>query len=405
MPVLAVLDVVEADHGHLLGHGDPGVVQGTQGTEGEQVGEAEQGVGQRAIAQKGPGGVRAAPPRERVDVGDLRRGLRRCSHRRLEPAQTQRAGRLLVALGSDRDHVPPSGGQQVLDRLAGGHEVVDVHVVEAGVRLLAEEHHGPLGARRPAQVVVGQAERADDQAVEDRLGVGAGEQLALAVPDAVGLLDHERVPVAPRGLDERAGQLREVGVVEVGHHEPGDAGAAGAQHPADLARPVVELLDGGEHALPGAGGDVDGAAHDVRHGAGRDAREARDVLASTHVGLLASYGSARRTCGTVSCLLSGAAIASRQAYWMVCGPISADAGEAGTHQRGPDPPERPGPTRGESGPRPGSQGVRTPSSRPAGPARTPCRSAAPPSPTRSRSCSRTTPAPRRAARCRRCPSP
>ena len=88
--------------------------------------------------------------------------------------------------------------------------------------------------------------------------------------------DGEPVMVCPP-LD-LARDRRVEGVQDVGHDDAQRLGRAALERSRDLVRPVAELVDGVEHARPGAVGDRDGAGDDVRHGRHRDAGAAGDVV-------------------------------------------------------------------------------------------------------------------------------
>jgi hypothetical protein len=92
-------------------------------------------------------------------------------------------------------------------------------------RVLAEQHHRHARAR---DVVGGHRLRADDRAV-DHVRPEVGDDLALAGPVALGLLDEHAPVVLGGGRDDPARQLAEVGDRQLGDDERDEAGAPAAQ--------------------------------------------------------------------------------------------------------------------------------------------------------------------------------
>src|SRR5690606_32472729 len=94
---------------------------------------------------------------------------------------------------------------------------------------------------------------------------------------AAGLVDHHPVPHLGGRGDDIAGELAEVGHVDLGHDEGEHARATGAQGAGDGVRAVVQLVDRVEHALAHLVAHVGVAAHDVRHSADGDLGAFGDV--------------------------------------------------------------------------------------------------------------------------------
>ena len=254
-------------------------MQGAQRAERERVVEAEDGVGAYPGGEQvahGGGAVRAVPGRrgrhQAVVVRDAGLGQRGGVAGQAEPG----AGALGGALGADRGDPAAAEPDQVGGDLAGGGHVVDHDVVGgAVVDPFAEQHHGQ--AVQGGEVVGGERERAQDQAVDHVVADAAGG-FALLFGAAAGLVDEDRPVVVGGGGDDVPGQLGEVGDVELGHGQGDHPGTPFAQVAGRQVGPVVECGDGLLDPGPGVGAYVLVAVDDVGDGLHRHSGPLRDVL-------------------------------------------------------------------------------------------------------------------------------
>jgi hypothetical protein len=161
------------------------------------------------------------------------------------------------ALAAERD--------QVRGRVPGRGHVIDPHVIEGAIGdVLAQQDHGNV-ARVPAELGFTEAQRAEDQAVEQVAARVLVQELAFPGRVAVGLLDHHRVGMPARLGDDEPGQLGKVGHAQLRHGQadhPGPAPAEVTRHQVGL---VTELLDGPLDALAQLVRDERELVDDVRH--------------------------------------------------------------------------------------------------------------------------------------------
>ncbi|GAB3843009.1 hypothetical protein GCM10027610_054710 [Dactylosporangium cerinum] len=155
--------------------------------------------------------------------------------------------------------------------------MVDAGVVRRDGDLLAEEHDGEAAAA-VEDVLAAAGDRAADEAVDEPLVAEPVEGGVLAGQVAERLDDEHRKAAALGGLHDEAGELGEVGHVELRHGEPDHAGPAAAQVLRGAVGLVAQLLDGGEDLLADAVADVRVVADDVGHRLARHAGAARHVL-------------------------------------------------------------------------------------------------------------------------------
>jgi len=290
--VPALLGVVEADDGDVLGHPQAVPGQGAHRAQRHLVVVGEDGVrGLLAAAaapgeQPGHGGgaVLAAASLGGRDQGGVRHPAGGGEF--LAPAAQPQIGLAAAAVrpgAEERDPAAPEPGQ-VPDRGAGGGDVVDGDVVVGHlVRGTAEQHQrGAVGAGQ--QVLLAEPHRAEDQPVgQVRAGAVAHRDLALVRP--AGVLQQHRAAVAARGLDDRAGQFREVRSCQVGQGHGDQAGAPAAQLTCRQIRPVAEFGNRAQHPFAGVRPQVRAAVHHLGRRPDRDARAQRHVLeADAHGG-------------------------------------------------------------------------------------------------------------------------
>ena len=185
------------------------------------------------------------------------------------------AGRL--ALIPDGRDALAAQADKVRGGVPGRGHVVQSHVVERPVvDVLTEQHHRGVPGEA-AQLGFAQAERAEDQPVEQVTPVVLVQQLLLPAGVAVGLLDHHRVGVPPGLGDDQPGQLGEVRHGQLRHGQPDHSGPPAPQVAGDQVGLIAELVDGTLHPLPQLVRDQRELVDDVGNGPGRDPGPARDV--------------------------------------------------------------------------------------------------------------------------------
>ncbi len=161
--------------------------------------------------------------------------------------------------------------------LAGRRHVVDGDVVVRGLVLALPEQHQRRGLGARHQVLGLQMDRTEDEAV-DHMGPESLADQEFLLPQSAGVVDQHGVVVPGCRVDDLSGQLREVGVAELGDGEGDDARTALAQMACGEVRPVAELVDGLLHLGPHLRCDVLIVVHHVRHGLDGHARPLRNVL-------------------------------------------------------------------------------------------------------------------------------
>jgi hypothetical protein len=105
-----------------------------------------------------------------------------------------------------------------------------------------------------------------------------GQQVALALRPAVGLVDQDRPAVPLGGLHDQAGQFREVRGGQVRHGQRDHPGAAAAQLASGQVGHVAQRLDRRLHPGPGRRSNVDISVHHVGNRFDRHARSCGNVL-------------------------------------------------------------------------------------------------------------------------------
>lgn len=213
-------DVVESDDGHLLRHADPVLSQLAEDADGHRIVEADDG-GQPSIEQFAGAG-HAPFARERLrDDGEL--------HVRVVRALPQSGDAIgdgveLERAGHDADAAMPQLGQVPSDRDART-VVVRKHGVD-GEMVVADDCGAAPRQREVEQGLrhallatrVGVARSGDDDRA-DALSQQRLHLCELAVRGAVGLGDLHRPVLERRAADHAAGDLGEVGVADLVHHE------------------------------------------------------------------------------------------------------------------------------------------------------------------------------------------
>ncbi|CAM5253578.1 hypothetical protein SALBM135S_07309 [Streptomyces alboniger] len=260
-------------------------------TDRHQVVVGEHGVGPHPRVQHprhGLGPVPPVPAAHRAHQGV--RGGDPGPRQLLAPALEAQVGGAVggVGAGAEVGDVRAAPADQVAHRRAGRGDVVDRDVVVRQVVLALAEQDERHVVVAPAQIVLGQFQGAEDQAV-DHPGPEPLADQDLLLPLTAGVVEQHGDVVLGRRVDHRAGQLGEVGVAEFGDGERDDAGAPFPQVTGGQVGPVTQLVDGLLHTCPHRRGDVLVLVHHVRDGLDRDARVFRDVLEThPHVHLPAS---------------------------------------------------------------------------------------------------------------------
>ena len=148
-------------------------------------------------------------------------------------------------------------------------------------------------------------QHAVDATLDERVDLRAlGSEVTGAVDDEQRVAGLARTPL---GAECQLGVDR-VGLV--GHDQPEHAGDTLAQRPGDPVRAVAKLLDGIVDARAGNRGDLARAAHDVRDGRFRHAREPRDILERGGHGAPISQPASARARAEASIEASGASSGS-----------------------------------------------------------------------------------------------
>ena len=216
-------------------------------------------------------------------------------------------------LSADRRDPPAPEPDEVVRRLAGGRHVVDHHVVGWSVvdPLAQQDHRRRVGAF--GQVVAGESERAEDEAV-DQLVAQAADDLALAVVGTLCLVDQNGPAVQVCLTHQMPGEFGEVRHVQLGNRQGDDAGTSTAQAARRQVGPVVESGDRAFDPAAGLRPHVYVAVHDVRHGLRGHPGKLRDVSQRCrHRRLLTpcSGGIAGTGGGTALCRISRRSTLSR----------------------------------------------------------------------------------------------
>jgi hypothetical protein len=186
------------------------------------------------------------------------------------PAQTQPVAEQAFRRGADRggagDHGDPAVAEfaEVADEIGGGLHVLGADLVVACVLGHPVEQHG--GDAQPAQFgqdTFGGAHGGGEEHAVDAAGAQRAQGGLLRVGFVVGVGEDQRVAGGGgRGLhggDKRLG----VRVPCQRQGETEGSRAAGDQRARDGVTGVAGLLDGGQHPVPGVGGDRSGVVDDV----------------------------------------------------------------------------------------------------------------------------------------------
>ena len=277
-------DVVEPDHGDILGDAPPSLAQRGHDAERDRVVAAEDRV------ERGPLEQQAAHRRVARGraVAAVRHQCRIEGHagpvERLAVALMALVGRAVVRLRVA--HVgdgPPPGAQQVAHGPPRGADVVDVDAVPLVAGRVAHGDEREAAAHEARQLAV-IGPRVDHQQPVDLLGVhhlevGAGPR------DVLQRLDQHPEARTAAHLVEAEQRLRDdrVGgeVVRVAHDQPERPRAAAREAARGRGGDVPQLLGGLQHAAPRGRADARTGriVEDERDGRAGNAREARHVLA------------------------------------------------------------------------------------------------------------------------------
>ena len=135
-------------------------------------------------------------------------------------------------------------------RLARGGDVVDVHVVAHPPEVRLPEQHQRDLPLPGGQLVLVQAQRAQDHPVDHRIPQPAGDaQLGARIPG--GVVHQHRAPVPPGRRDHLDRELREVGRGQFGEGQRDHPAAARAQPARRDIGLISERVDGRLHPDPG----------------------------------------------------------------------------------------------------------------------------------------------------------
>nr|WP_239085263.1 hypothetical protein [Streptomyces halstedii] len=167
-------------------------------------------------------------------------------------------------LAVDRGEPAPTAGEQVRGRLACRCGVVDGHVRAGQVmQPLAEQDERGAG-RGPGDGRVVLGERAEDDAVYQRVGAAQRDVEFQLGPAAGGLHITVWSRDAAWALQLR-GQFSEVGHRQVRHGQRQYPAASGTQPPYGRVGPVAQFVDGPHDTLAGGLGETAGCPDDVGH--------------------------------------------------------------------------------------------------------------------------------------------
>ena len=279
---LAVGDVVEADHRHVVGDGPAHLAERPEDAESEGVVESEDRVEVEPGIEQLPGGLRAVLRMPRRD-GALQSGVVRevggdegvAVTLQSQVGGAQLPGPLVRVSAHDGDPATPDG-DQVLDGCTCRADVVHRDVVGGPTEDALSEHH-EREVDEGQQVAVLSAEPfwTEEQAIGLPQPVGQDRDLALSV--AAGLADdHAQVALRCRS-DHCVRQLGEVGLPHLRYGEAEQSGPPRPKAPCGVVGSVAELRDRLLHPRAGDRAHVGVVVHHVGHGLGRHAGDERDV--------------------------------------------------------------------------------------------------------------------------------